>query len=201
MSEAPLKRFPVGSVGHTLSRMVGVWHDRVEIFSPNGTPLDEDPASGTPGPSPYENLVYVSFDGVRYTQTNVAFRGRKVAHRTFSGQLIDGVLHFDKLGDKDPGHIGVSGGPGILFFVASELGDGALKYCEPDCVRLLGPAERTRTTVLYRDGRVVRTLTAYGAKVAPTADQRLPSDPRGTDGPPHQEREATRVFAHAHGQA
>ena len=195
MSETRLKRFPIGSVGHTLSRMVGVWHDRVEIFSPNGTPLDEDPVSGTPGPAPFENLVYVSFDGERYTQTNVAFRGRKLATRTFSGQLVDGILCFDSLGEHDPGHIGVSGGPNILFFVASKLELGTSRYCEPDCVRLLSPAERTRTTVLYRDGRVIRTLTAYGAKMAPTADQRLPCDPRGVHGPVHEEREATQVFA------
>ncbi len=195
MNEAPLKRFPIGSVGHTLSQMVGVWHDRVEIFSPNGTPLDEDPFSGTPGSAPYENLVYVSFDGHRYTQTNVTFKGRKTAWRTFAGTLVDGVLHFDSLGSKDPGHIGVSGGAGILFFVASKMGEGTQRYAEPDCVRLMGPSERTRTTVLYRDGQVVRTLTAYGARLAPTADIRLPWDPRGTEGPVHEVKEDTLVFA------
>ena len=185
---------PVGSVGHTLSRMVGVWHDRVEIYSPSGELLSQDPASGTPGAAPFENLVYVSFDGVRYTQTNVAFRGRPLAVRTFSGRLEDGVLRFDSLGTDDPGHIGVSGGPGVLFFVAQELGQATQRYCEPDCVRLLGTSERTRTTVLYRGGRVVRTLTANGVRIAPTADQRVAWDPRGTFGPVHTAKEPTSVF-------
>ena len=194
MSTDRLSHHPTGSVGHTLSRMTGVWHDRVEIFSPSGTPLSEDPASGTPGPCPFENLVYVSFDGVRYTQTNVAFRGRPLGFRTFSGSLVDGVLHFDRLGPNDPGHIGVSGGPGVLFFVAGTLGEATQRYCEPDCVRLLGAAERTRTTVLYRGGAVIRTLTANGVKIAPTADVRVPWDPRGADGPVHEAREMTSVF-------
>ena len=194
MNHEGIKNFPVGSVGHTLSLMAGVWHDRVDIYSPNGTPLSEDPASGTPGAAPFENLVYVSFDGERYTQTNVAYRGRPLATRTFSGRLVDGVLHFDKLGPKDPGHIGVSGGPGILFFVAGTLGEATQRYCEPDCVRLMGPSERTRTTVLYRGGRVIRTLTAYGTRVSPPTELRLPFDPRGADGPIHDVRDATEVF-------
>jgi len=174
--------------------MTGVWHDRVEIFSPSGTPLSDDPASGTPGPSPFENLVYVSFDGHRLTQTNVAFRGRPLGFRTFSGTMVDGVLHFDLLGPNDPGHIGVSGGHGVLFFVAGQLGEATQRYCEPDCVRLLSAAERTRTTVLYRGGKVIRTLTANGVKIAPTADVRVPWDPRGPEGPVHEARELTSVF-------
>ena len=189
-----MKCFPVGSVGHTLTLMSGVWRDRVDIYSPNGTPLSDDPASGTPGAAPFENLVYVSFDGERYMQTNVAYRGRPLATRTFTGRLVDGVLHFDKLGPKDPGHIGVSGGPGIVFFVAGELGEATQRYCEPDCVRLLGPSERTRTTVLYREGRVVRTLTAYGTRLAPATDRRVACDPRGVDGPIHEGYDPTQVF-------
>jgi len=175
--------------------MTGVWHDRVEIFSPAGELLAEDPASGSPGPSPFQNLVYVSFDGVRLTQTNVAFHGRPLAARTFSGQMVGGVLHFDPLGADDPGHIGVSGGPGVLFFVAGRLGEATKRYCEPDCVRLLSPGERTRTTVLYRGGEVVRTLTANGVKVAPSADRRVPWDPRGPEGPVHSPVQLTTVFA------
>ena len=194
MNTEPLKNFPVGSVGHSLSLMAGVWHDRVEIYSPNGTPLAEDPASGTPGPSPFENLVYISFDGERLVQTNVAYRGRPLASRTFSGRLVDGILRFDKLGPNDPGHIGVSGGSGVLFFVAGELGEGTQRYCEPDCVRLLGPSARTRTTVLYREGRIIRTLTAHGTRLSPQVDRRLWCDPRGVDGPVHDGYHPTAVF-------
>ena len=122
MNHQPMINFPCGSVGHTLSQMAGVWHDRVEIYSLDGTLLAQDPSSGTPGSAPFENLVYISFDGERYVQTNVAYRGRPLASRTFSGRLIEGILHFDILGPNDPGHIGISGGPGILFFVASQLG-------------------------------------------------------------------------------
>ena len=199
MNAVPMKNFPLGSVGHSLSQMAGVWHDRVEIYSPDGTPLVEDPASGTPGPAPFENLVYVSFDGDRLVQTNVAFRGRPLASRTFSGRLIDGVLHFDRLGPNDPGHIGVSGGPGILFFVAGELGEATQRYCEPDCVRLLGPSERTRTTVLYRGGKVIRTLTTYGTRLSPQVEHRLACDPRGPDGPIHDGYHPTAVFGDGSG--
>jgi len=194
MNDQPLPNFPTGSVGHTLGRMAGVWHDRVEIYSPDGSPVADDPASGTPGPAPFDNLVYVSFDGVRYVQTNVAYRGRPLASRTFSGRLVDGILRFDRLGPDDPGHVGVSGGPGILFFVSATLGPGALRYCEPDCVRLLGPSARTRTTVLYRQGRIVRTLTAHGARISPPTDTRLACDPRGPDGSVHDGFHPTEVF-------
>ena len=111
--------FPIGSVGHNLMRMRGVWHDHVEIFDLAGTPLEDDLKSGTPGAAPFDNLVYIDFDGVYYTQSNITFRGRPFFAKTFRGKLIDGVLYFNQLGPKDPGHIGVSGGPGILFFAAS----------------------------------------------------------------------------------
>jgi hypothetical protein len=185
---------PVGSVAHTLFAMRGVWHDHVEIFDLSGRPLADDPQAGTPGPAPFDNLVYVDFDGEQYRQTNVTFRGRPTHARSFSGRLVGGVLVFDRLGPGDPEHIGVSGGPGILFFAPRTLTDAWGRYHEPDCVRLIAPGQRTRTTLLYRGGSAVRTLTAYGTRLSPTCDRRAPFDPRGADGPAHAEREDTLVF-------
>lgn len=188
--------FAPGTVGHTLLQLRGVWHDHVEIFDLAGNPLSADIHSGSPGAAPYDNLVYIDFDGEIYRQTNVTFRGRPLHVRSFSGRLIDGVLVFDRLGPQAPEHIGVSGGPGILFFCARRLDEPAvLRYAEPDCVRLIAPNQRTRTTVLYRDGLVVRTLTAHGYKVAPTAEFRVAIDPRGTIGSVHSEKRTTQVFA------
>lgn len=190
-----MSAFPVGSVGHTLRALRGVWHDHVELFDLSGRPLAEDQAGGTPGSAPYDNLVYIDFDGARFAQTNVTFAGRPLHVRSFTGALVDGVLVFDRLGPEAPEHIGVSGGPGVLFFVARSLGGASQRYAEPDCIRLLGPGQRTRTTVLYRDGVAVRTLTAHGARVGATAALRVPIDPRGPDGPVHEARSVTRVFA------
>ncbi len=186
--------FAPGTVGDTLTRMRGVWHDHVEIFDLAGHPLAEDAQGGSPGPAPFDNLVYVDFDGLTYRQTNVTFCGRPIHARAFSGRMVDGVLVFDTLGPEAPEHIGVSGGPGILFFIARVVDDAMRRYSEPDCVRLIGSGERTRTTVLYRGGIAVRTLTAWGQRLAPTADRRLPWDPRGPDGDPHETRRDTFVF-------
>lgn len=185
---------PVGSVSHTLAAMRGVWHDHVEVFDLAGRPLATDEHSGTPGPAPYDNLVYIDFDGVEYRQTNVCFRGRPVHVRTFTGAVRDGVLVFSRLGPKAPEHIGVSGGPGVLFFSARRVDDGWRRYHEPDCVRLLGPGQRTRTTLLYRDGEAVRTLTATGARLSPVTDRRVAIDPRGAAGAPHAAPSSTEVW-------
>ena len=67
-----------GTVADTLTRMRGVWHDHVEVYDLAGNPLSEDALSGTPGPAPFDNLVYVDFDGFIYRQTNVTFRGRPI---------------------------------------------------------------------------------------------------------------------------
>lgn len=190
-----MRAFAPGTVGHTLSRMRGVWHDHVEIFDLSGKPLEEDPQSGTPGAAPFDNLVYVDFDGRIYKQTNVTFRGRPVHVRTFTGVLESGVLLFDRLGPSDPEHIGASGGPGVLFFSGRRVTEAWKRYAEPDCVRLIGSGERTRTTLLYRGGEAVRTLTAYGTRIAPTAERRVAIDPRGPDGPVHEGRSVTKVFA------
>ena len=73
--------FAAGSVGHSLLQMCGVWHDHCEVFSPSGEPLAADTLSGTPGASPWDNLVYVDFDGENYVQTNVTFKGRPLHTR------------------------------------------------------------------------------------------------------------------------
>lgn len=186
--------FPIGSVGHTLTLMAGVWHDHVEIFDLAGIPLAWDEQSGTPGAAPFDNLVYVEFDGATYRQTNVTFRGRPLHVRSFAGTLRDGVLIFNRLGPDAPEHIGVSGGPGVLFYIPRAIDEAWQRYSEPDCIRLLGPGQRTRTTILYRGGTAARTLTANGYKIAPTAEHRVPWDPRGPDGPAHPAPGETMVF-------
>ena len=61
----PYPVFPVGSVGYNLMLLRGTWHDHIELYNLDGTPLDDDSAagSGSPGPGPFDNLVYIDFDG------------------------------------------------------------------------------------------------------------------------------------------
>lgn len=183
-----------GTVAHTLSQLCGVWHDHVEVFDLAGNRLAFDEHSGTPGASPWDNLVYVDFDGEIYRQTNVTFQGRPLHVRSFAGKLIEGVLVFNKLGPGAPEHIGVSGGEGILFFTPRAVDEAWQRYSEPDCIRLIDANRRTRTTVLYRNGVAVRTLTAYGQRIAPTAARRHALDPRGPGGPVHNLPSETQVF-------
>ncbi len=184
-----------GSVVDTLLRMRGVWHDTLHAFCLDGTPMEDDRHGSVRGAYPYDNLVYVDFDGQRYRQTNVTFRGRPVRTRTFEAEIRDGCLRFASLGPDDPGHVGVSAGPGRLMFVPDSTDHpGLARYSEPDFVELTGPGTRQRTTVLYRGGRVVRTLAVSGVRLAATADRRLADDPRGPDGPVH---EPTRSVTHA----
>lgn len=185
----PTPLFKPGEVGHTLMQMRGVWHDSIELFELDGTPLRDDTAagSGTPGASPFDNLVYIDFDGSRMMLTNVHLRGRAPGSKTFAGTLFDGVLVFDKLGPGAFENIGVSGGPGILTFNAREIDKACQIYMEPDFIILTGTGERVRHTVLYRDGVATRTLTARGTRLSPVCDTRHPLDPRGPDGPVHGE--------------
>ena len=185
---------PPGSVAHTLAAMTGVWHDRVEIFAPDGRPMAVDERAGTPGPAPFDNLVYVDFDGERYQQTNVTFRGRPLHVRSFRGRLREGVLVFDRLGPDDPEHVGISAGVEAIAFVARRITDAWQRYAEPDVIHLHGRTERTRVTVLYRGGELVRSLRARGVRLAPLADRRLAWDPRGAEGPVHQLPADTEVF-------
>jgi hypothetical protein len=175
-------------------RMRGVWHDSIEIYDLAGVPLEVDHWAGAPGPAPFENLVYIDFDGVTYRQTNVTFRGRPLHIRSFNGTLRDGILHFDLLGPNDPGHIGISGGDGMLLYLAAKITDASFRYSEPDFIQLFGENQRTRTTVLYRDAVAVRTLCAKGYKLTPDTSRRVAFDPRGAEGSVHDVMSPTYVY-------
>ena len=191
-------QFPVGSVAYNLLQMRGVWHDHIELFNLDGTPLDNDTSagSGTPGESPFDNLVYLDFDGTTLMLTNVHIRGREPAAKTFRGTLQDGVLCFDSLGPGAFTNVGVSGGPGVLTFNALDLNAATDVYMEPDFILLTAPGERIRHTVLYRDGKATRTLTARGTRLWPTCDRRHPLDPRGEEGPVHEDVFSSTIWQH-----
>lgn len=188
--------FPIGSVGYNLMLLRGTWHDHVELFELDGQPLGEDTAAGSPGPSPFENIVYIDFDGERLTLTNVHLRGRALSAKTFTGQLRDGLLVFDSLGPGAYENVGMSGGPGVLTFTARQLGKATDVYIEPDFIVVTAPGQRTRHTVLYRNGVAIRTLTAKGTRLAPTCDTRHELDPRGADGPVHEEPFQADIWSH-----
>lgn len=193
-----MQKFLPGTVGHTLMQMRGIWHDSIECFELDGAPLDDDTTagSGTPGSSPFDNLVYVDFDGEFLKLTNVHFRGRPGTAKTFTGQLKDGVLVFDPLGDGAYENIGMSGGPGILTFNARELSKATDVYMEPDFIILTGTGQRVRHTVLYKDGKATRTLTAHGIRLSPSCEKRHDLDPRGTDGPVHEQTFKASIWQH-----
>lgn len=191
-------KFVPGSVGHTLMQMRGIWHDSIECFELDGSPLDDDThaGSGTPGSSPFDNLVYIDFDGEHLTLTNVHFRGRPMAAKTFTAKLIDGVLVFDSLGEGAYENIGMSGGPGIITFNARQLNAATDVYMEPDFIILTGTGQRVRHTVLYRNGQATRTLTAHGQRLSPSCEQRHALDPRGVDGPVHEQPFKANIWQH-----
>ena len=143
-------KFEHGSVGDNLSRMAGVWHDHIDLYNLDGSPLDDDSlvGSGTPGPGPFENLVYIDFDGSNLLLTNVHIKGREVAAKTFSGQMRDDLLVFDPLGPGAYENIGMSGGPGILTFNARAMDRATDVYMEPDFIILTGPDQRVTLAVV-----------------------------------------------------
>ena len=183
-----------------LFAMVGVWHDHLTAWDTRGHALDHDPFGGVPGPFPYDNLVYCDFDGTVWTQTNVTFRGRDLAVRTFEADVADGTLTFRRLGPEAPEHVGVSGGPGLIWFVSRSLADpGLQRYCEPDLIRLEvpsdgSPARRWRTTVLWRDAELVRPMLVEGVRVSVDASRPHDGDPRGADAAVHQDRSVTEHY-------
>mgnify|MGYP001820990660 CR=1 FL=1 len=180
-------------LAENLRAMVGVWHDVLTARTPDGDPVTDDPHGGTPGPFPYENLVYIDFDGTTYTQTNVTFRGRPVHRRTFHATVDDGVLTFDRLGPDAPRHIGIAAGPGRIWFLPAGIDDAWMRYSEPDYLVIDGD-QRTRSTALYRHGEFVRSLEVVGTRLATDPSRRVDLDPRGPDGPPHEDRTTTHVF-------
>ena len=188
--------FPKGSVGANLMMLCGTWHDHIELFELDGRPLAQDDAAGSPGPGPFENLVYVDFDGRRFRLTNVHLRGRALSAKTFAGELRDGILVFDSLGPGAYENAGMSGGHGLLTFAARQLNRATDVYCEPDVIVITAPDQRMRHTVLYRKGDAIRTLTAKGTRVAPDCDSRHPLDPRGTEGPVHEEPFRADIWSH-----
>ncbi len=188
--------FPIGSVGYNLMLMRGIWHDHVETYHLDGSPMSDDAKAGTPGPSPFDNLVYIDFDGQRLTLTNVHLRGRVLSAKTFSGELKDGVMVFDALGPGAYENIGMSGGPGVLTFACREYNKATEVYSEPDFIVLTAPGERIRHTVLYSHGVAVRTLTARGTRLLPTCEKRHPIDPRGSEGPVHEEPFSATIWEH-----
>ncbi|TKB46047.1 hypothetical protein [Thalassotalea mangrovi] len=192
------REFAIGSVAHTLLQLRGTWHDSVELFELDGSPLNDDTAagSGTPGLSPFDNLVYIDFDGEHFAITNVHFRGRPMAAKTFTGKLINGILVFDPMGPGSYKNIGMSGGPGVLTFSSESLDQAAGVYMEPDFIMITAPGQRTRHTVLYRNGQAKRTLTAKGVRLSPSCDTRHPLDPRGLEGPVHEERFQAKIWEH-----
>ncbi len=176
----------------------GTWHDHIELYNLDGTPLTDDSAvgSGSPGPGPFENLVYIDFDGERFALTNVHIRGRPPAAKTFTGCLREHLLVFDSLGPGAYENIGVSGGPGVLTFSARQLDAATNTYMEPDFIMLTAPGTRIRHTVLYRNGEAVRTLTAKGTRLLPTCESRHALDPRGIDGPVHEAPFQSSIWNH-----
>ena len=190
--------FPIGSVGYNLMLLRGTWHDHIELYNLDGTPLDDDSTagSGSPGPGPFDNLVYIDFDGEQLSLTNVHIRGREAAAKTFTGRMRDELLVFDPLGPGAYENIGMSGGPGILTFNARQLDPSTDIYMEPDFIMLTAPGERVRHTVLYRNGEAVRTLTAKGTRLWPSCDRRHPLDPRGEDGPVHEQPFSSSIWSH-----
>ena len=190
--------FPVGSVGYNLMLLRCTWHDHIELYNLDGTPLDDDSTagSGSPGPGPFDNLVYIDFDGEQLSLTNVHIRGREAAAKTFTGRMRDELLVFDPLGPGAYENIGMSGGPGILTFNARQLDPSTDIYMEPDFIMLTAPGERVRHTVLYRNGEAVRTLTAKGTRLWPSCDRRHPLDPRGEDGPVHEQPFSSSIWSH-----
>lgn len=183
-----------------LVSMIGVWHDHLTAQDPDGSDVLDDLHGGVPGPFPYDNLVYVDFDpgSGEYRQTNVAFRGRDPHVRTFEADVADGILRFRRLGPEAPHHVGISAGPGLIWFVSeSVLDDGLRRYCEPDFITVTGEA-RTRDTVLWRHGALARTLHVDGIRLTADTSHRHELDPRGPGESCHETRASTTHYLEEH---
>lgn len=188
-----------GPLSSALRSMVGVWHDVLTARDPQGREMTEDPYGGTPGPFPYENLVYCDFDGEHWTQTNVTFRGRPVKWRSFRAKVVDEILYFAKLGPEAPTHIGVGAGPGLIWFLPEAIDEAWERYSEPDYIQVDGDTRR-RSTVLYRDGRFVRTMEVLGTRLTTDTTRRVDLDPRGAEGPAHEDISVTHAFTGGHNE-
>jgi hypothetical protein len=186
---------------HDLHAMVGVWHDTLCAYDLRGVAVAEDPFGGVPGPFPYENLVYVDFDGETYRQTNVTIAGRPLHVRTFTATVRDGVLRFAPLGPQAPVHVGVSGGPGLIWFIAENLSsEGLQRYCEPDLIRIEGDS-RWRQTILFRDAALVRPMLVTGTRIGHETSSIHARDPRPAGSLVHQGTTATNQYLNNQAQS
>jgi len=184
---------PAAPVAEALALFRGVWLDQVTAWHPDGTPMERDvphPSGAEPAAFPYQQLVYLDFDAAtgRLVHTNVPLAGpagtpvRKP--RSFRAGISGGVLRFETAGLEAPNTIGVSGGPGVLVLLPERVDtDAHRRFADPDYVRYLGGDQRTRTTTLYRDGELKRILTVSGTRIHHDPSRRVPSDPRGPEGP------------------
>jgi hypothetical protein len=183
----------VTSVHANLMAMRGVWHDYLQGYAPDGTPLDFDEFGAIQGPYPFQYLVYIDFDGQTYQQTAVIVAGRPAAARSFSAVFAEGVLKFAANGPGDPGIIGVSGGPNMLVFTPRVLAATLWNFHDPDWITFTATT-RQRVTTLYRGGELKRILRVDGVRIADRADRRVSWDPRGPHGPVHAEPITSNVF-------
>ena len=118
---------------------------------------------------------------------------------SFTAAVAGGVLTFDRLGPQAPRHVGISGGPGLIWFVAADLAESGLqRYAEPDLIRIDGD-RRWRDTVLWRDAALARTLHVEGVRVGSDTSVLHPLDIRPDGTPVHGERSVTSNYQPATG--
>ena len=178
----------------TLGALVGVWRDHLSAVDQNGIAIAYDPHGGVPGEFPYENLVYIDFDGDNFVQTSVVLSGRDTAVRTFEAKRVDETLVFTPLGPGAPRIVGVSPVLGHLWFVADDIvHDGISRYAEPDHIRVDGD-HRWRDTVLWRHGTIVRVMHVRGELLTRDTSRRLDIDPRGVSGRVHDIRSEVEMY-------
>lgn len=169
----------------TLGALAGIWRDRLTAVDGSGNDVSYDPHGGIPGEFPYENLVYVDFDGECFRQTSVVLAGRAPAVRTFEAHRVGETLRFVPLGPGAPAIVGISPVRGHLWFVAEPIThEGISRYAEPDHIHVEGD-RRWRHTVLWRHGELVRVMHVAGERLARSATVRHESDPRGATGGVH----------------
>lgn len=178
----------------TLLDLRGVWRDRLTAVDGSGREVTHDPHGGVPGAFPYENLVYIDFDGEHFVQTSVVSSGRDPAVRTFEARRNGETLVFTRLGPGAPNIVGISPMRGHLWFVADDiLHDGISRYAEPDHVHVEGD-RRWRHTVLWRHGSLVRVMHVAGSLLGRDTSRRRSDDPRGADGPVHDTRSEVEMY-------
>ena len=184
----------MSSLVANLDSLRGVWHDELTAVDENGAPIAYDPHGGVPGEFPYEVLVYIDFDGRHFVQTTVVLSGRANAIRTFEADIVGDVLEFVPLGPGAPRIVGVSQGPGALWFVADTVAAESIqRYAEPDFIRVDGD-RRWRHTVLWRNGDLRRFLMVRGRRVSSDPTVRHDLDPRGMAGPVHETRSEVEIY-------